>query len=111
MVCKFNLKIIMEINSHAPKGYAHMSEFQTFFSIYFLLKCTPVNHFSFNSISRVTTQITLTLCLLGTFACLMSSAVLFSKLSFSKNSFRNTNNVSNRVEPECLAPIQLTSDL
>ena len=77
MVCKFNLNIIMEINSHAPKGYAHMSEFQTFFSIYFLLKCTPVNHFSFYFVSRVTTQITLTLCLLGTFACLMSSAIFF----------------------------------
>ena len=40
----------------------------------------------------------LTLCILGDFA--LSSADFFSKLTFSKISFRNTIRVSNRLDPD-----------
>ena len=43
----------------------------------------------------------LTLCMPGNFSCLcLSSADIFSKLTFSKNSFRNTTRVSNGFDPD-----------
>ena len=46
-------------------------------------------------------QVSFTLCLLGNFTCFFfSSADFFSKSTFSKNSFRNTIIVSNRLDPD-----------
>ena len=42
----------------------------------------------------------LTLCPLGVFPALLSSADFFSKSTFSKNSFRNTIRVSNSLDPD-----------
>ena len=42
----------------------------------------------------------LTLCLLGNFSCFLSSADSFSKLTFSKNYFRNIIRVSNSLDPD-----------
>ena len=44
-------------------------------------------------------QIYSTLCLLCTFACFLWSAI-FSKSTFSKNSFRNTISMSNSLDPD-----------
>ena len=42
-----------------------------------------------------------TLCILGNFSCFfLSSADFFSKLTFSKNSFRNTFRVSYSLDPD-----------
>ena len=48
-----------------------------------------------DDIPESTTGISLTLCILGNFTCFLSSANSFSKLTFSKSSFRNTIRVSN----------------
>ena len=42
----------------------------------------------------------LTKCMLGNFACFFVVCCFFSKSTFSKNSFRNTIRVSNRVDPD-----------
>ena len=43
---------------------------------------------------------TLTLCILGNFSCFCCSMLTFSKLTFSKNSFRNTIRESNSLDPD-----------
>ena len=40
------------------------------------------------------------LCMLGNFSCVLSSADFFSKLMFSKFSFRKTTRVSNGLNPD-----------
>ena len=42
----------------------------------------------------------LTHCRLGKCPCFLSSAVYFSKLTFARNSFRNTIRVPNRQDPD-----------
>ena len=43
----------------------------------------------------------LTLCMLGNFSFFLSSAVVFfSKLTFSKNAFKNNTRVSNGLNPD-----------
>ena len=42
----------------------------------------------------------LTLCLLGIFSCFFCRLLIFSKSNFSKNSFRNTISVSDRMDPD-----------
>ena len=42
----------------------------------------------------------LTLCMLGNFACFFVVCLFFSKLTFSKNSFRNTIRMSNSLDPD-----------
>ena len=43
---------------------------------------------------------TLTLCMLGNFACFFVVCGFFLKLTFSKKSFRNTIRVSNSLDPD-----------
>ena len=42
----------------------------------------------------------LTICRLGNFACFFIVCGFFSKLTFPKNSFRNTIRVSNSLDPD-----------
>ena len=44
----------------------------------------------------------LTLCLLGNFSRFLLSTDFFSKLAFSKNSFRNTIKVSHSLDPDLI---------
>ena len=54
-------------------------------------------------LSRLNMHWNLTPCLLGNFACFLSSADFFSKSTFSKKSFGNTIRISNSLDPDCRA--------
>ena len=71
----------------------------------------PININCFQLFSKVEAKVSfkgyiLTLCILGNFSCLFFVCRIFSKLTFSKSSFRNTIRLSNALDrdlgPNCL---------
>ena len=53
-----------------------------------------------NSLLSANEEFQYTLCMLGNFACFFCCLLIFSKSTFSKNSFRNTIRVSNSLDPD-----------
>ena len=65
-----------------------------------LLECPGINIFYYYLEVNVFEIFIRTFCMLGNFSCYCCHLLTFSKLTFSKNSFRHTFRVSNSFDPD-----------
>ena len=103
LFCKKWLSYISQHNvmifwcfSHCSGEPAHSSE-----PLLLTYTCRWKLRPKFRSLSPLDTLAwTFTLCMLGNFSCFFCRLLLFSKLTFQRNSFRNTIRVANSLDPD-----------